>query len=119
MSATSPQQPMPISFEVTVPEALSAGVHANNFGTRFGPTDLTVDFLVNLFSEARTDDTGQAYLYAPARVVARVKLPPSLLFRLIEQLNAALTGHEEQFGVTEPLGPPIPPPADNVPPTTN
>lgn len=49
---------MPISFEVTVPEALSAGVYANNFGTWFGPTDLTVDFLVNLPSEARTDDTG-------------------------------------------------------------
>ncbi len=107
---------LPVQAEVTVPEALSAGAYANAFGTWFSQTDFTIDFLVQQPGEPRTDADGNPHLFQPLQVVSRVKFSPALIFRLIQNLNQAMTNYESQFGAIAPLGEPIPPPADENPP---
>lgn len=109
-----PNQP-PVRFQVIVPEAQSAGVYANGFGTWFNQTDFTLDCLVNLPQQPGTDEDGQSFMVQPAQVVARVKFPPGLIFRLMQNLNQAMTAYENQFGAITPLGEPIPPPLDGPP----
>jgi hypothetical protein len=105
------QQPE-IMFEVIVPEAMSAGVYANGFGSWFNATDFTLDFFVHLPITPQTDDSGEPYLRAQVQVVSRVKIPPPIIFRLIQQLNASMTEYEQMFGDITSLGDPIPPSPD-------
>lgn len=107
----------PAHLDVLVPESQSAGVYANGFGTWFNQTDFTLDCFVHLPSQPRTDDHGTMVLVQPVQVVARVKFPPALIFRLMQNLNQAMTAYEEQFGAIVPLGEPLPPPTDDLPPT--
>lgn len=107
-----------MNWEVIVSEAFSAGTYANVFATWFAQTDFTLDALVSSPPEQRIDEGGQPYLYQPLQVVSRVKFPPSVIFRLIQNLNQAMTGYEAQFGDIVTVGDPIPPPADDNPPGT-
>ena len=113
--AAQPEPEIPLQFEVNVPEDQSAGTYSNGFATWFNQTDLTIDFFIHLPMEPRTDDEGNPFMHVPVEVVSRVKIPPTLVFRLIEQLNSSYTAYEEQFGAVTPLGempgqPDIPPP---------
>jgi hypothetical protein len=112
------QQPGPPRLQVIVPEAQSAGVYANAFATWFNQTDFTLDCLVNLPPQASPGEDERPLLVQPLQVVARVKFPPALIFRLIQNLNDAMTAYENQFGTIVPLGDPIPPPNDNLPPAS-
>jgi len=105
-----------VNVEVIVPESMSAGVYANGFGCWFNQTDFTLDFFVHLPGDQSVNEEGQAVLRQPVQVVSRVKLPPSMLFRLMQNLEQSMTQYEQQFGEIVPLGPPIPPPTDNQPP---
>ena len=107
---------MPVEVEVIVPDEMNAGVYANGFGTWFNQTDFTLDGFVHLPGEQRTDEAGNPLLHQPVQVVARMKFPPALIFRLIQQLNDAMTDYEAMFGEIQPLGEPPAPPADNSPP---
>ena len=113
---TTPPPGLPVQAEVVVPEAVSAGTYANAFASWFGPTDFTLDCLVQQPSSERTDDQGNAYLYQPLQVVARVKFSPTLIFRLMQNLNQTMTQYEATFGPIVALGDPIPPPPDENPP---
>jgi hypothetical protein len=108
------QSPQAVNLEVTVPEALSAGVYANGFGTWFNQTDFTLDGFVHLPADQRTDEHGAGYIHQPVQVVVRVKFPPSLIFSLIQNLEQAMTNYEAQFGAITSLGPTVPPPTGNV-----
>lgn len=105
----------PVHLRVIVPEGQSAGTYANGFGTWFNQTDFTLDCLVHLPQQPETDEAGNTFVVQPAQVVARVKFPPALIFRLMQNLNQAMTMYETQFGPISPLGDPIPPPLDNPP----
>ena len=104
-----------MQIEVTVPESLSAGVYANGFSSWFTPTDFTLDFLLQQPTEQRADESGAMVLHQPFQVVARVKFSPTLIFRLIQNLNEAMTNYEAQLGPIVAQGDPIPPPADDGP----
>jgi len=92
-------------MEVIVPENQSVGTYANGFGTWFNQTDFTIDFFIHLPGDERVDqETGDHYLNAPVQVVARIKLPPTLIFRLMQQLEGAYTEYEKTFGTVTPLG---------------
>lgn len=106
------QQPQIV---VKVPEAQSAGVYANGFAVWFNQTDFTLDGVVHLPMDRQVNAQGQAVFRQPVEVVSRVKFPPALIFRLIQQLNEVMTRYEQQFGEIKHLGPPIPPPSDNHP----
>jgi hypothetical protein len=118
MTATppTPSSRPPPRFEVIVPDALSAGVYSNAQLSWFNRTDFTVDFAVHLPVEPRTDDTGP-YLHSPVQVVSRVKIPPSMVFRLIQNLETTMTQYEQMFGPITHLGDegPLLPPDDFSP----
>jgi hypothetical protein len=92
-------------MELIVPEDQSAGTYANGFGTWFNQTDFTIDYFVHLPANEQIDEeTGSTYLHAPVQVVARIKLPPTLIFRLMQQLESTYTEYERMFGAVTPLG---------------
>ncbi|MDA8039849.1 MAG: DUF3467 domain-containing protein [Actinomycetota bacterium] len=112
----SEQEPPQIEMEVIVPEAMSAGIYANGLGTWYNATDFTLDFFVHLPATSNEDESGNMHVRAPVQVVARVKIPPPIIFRVIQELNTAMTEYERQFGAITSLGDPIPPPFDETPP---
>jgi hypothetical protein len=96
-----------------VPDELSAGVYSNGHISWFNMTDFTIDFAVHLPAESRESGDGP-YMYVPVLVVSRVKIPPSLVFRLIQNLESSMTQYEEMFGPITHLGDetPLVPPDD-------
>jgi len=100
---TEPTLPQ-TDVEVIVPEAMSAGVYANGFTCWYNRTDFTLDFLVYLPADRGVDDDGRPVLRQPVQVVSRVKIPPALIFRLMQTLNDSMSNYELQFGSISHLG---------------
>jgi hypothetical protein len=96
VAVTAPNLPGPV--EVVVPEALAAGVYANGVGMWSTETEFTLDFLVNLPMSA-PDSQPQV------QVVARVKVPPAMVFKLLQGLANAQDLDEKQWGrIADPKG---------------
>jgi hypothetical protein len=89
------QAPTP---QIRTPERWTAGVYANGMGVWSTQTEVTLDFFVNLPPEQGAGQTGDPVILAPQEVVARVKMPPSLLFQVMRNLAAAQDQYEAQFG---------------------
>jgi hypothetical protein len=102
---------LPPVFQILVPEAMNPGVYANGFSTWFSDTEFTLDFLINLPAQPQMTDQGQT-MVQPMQVVSRVKFSPSLIFRLMQNLNDTMTNYEGMHGAIKPSGPPIQPPGD-------
>jgi hypothetical protein len=97
----SPQIP-----QVRTPEKWNTGVYANGVGVWFTQTDFTLDFVVNLPPEVSEDPTGTQVVVSPQEVVARVKVPPPLVFQLMRNLSTNLDRFELQYGsIQEFAGP--------------
>ena len=86
---TEPQQ-----IQIQVPDEVQGGVYANMAVVWHTPTDFTIDFAVTAPPTAGPE--GQPVV--PARVVARVKFPPSQIFQLLQAINANMTNYEAAFG---------------------
>ncbi len=92
--------------QVRTPEKWNTGVYANGVGVWFTQTDFTLDFVVNLPPEVGTDPDGNQMLLSPQQVVARVKLPPPLVFQVMRNLSTNLDRYEQQYGsIQEFAGP--------------
>ncbi len=92
---TSPPPSLPLQVEA--PTDLEVGVYANMVSTWYTETDLAVDFAASLPSEVVDTDDGEAVL-PRARLVSRVRMPPSQARELVQALTEALTRYEGQFG---------------------
>jgi hypothetical protein len=111
----SPQIP-----QVRTPEKWNTGVYANGVGVWFTQTDFTLDFVVNLPPEAGQGPAGVPVYVSPQEVVARIKVPPPLVFQLMRNLSTNLDRYETQYGsIQEFAGPTLgseseatPPPGD-------
>lgn len=124
MSAESAGPQIP---QVRTPDKWTTGVYANGVGVWFTQTDFTLDFVVNLPPELKMGPDGSQQLVSPQQVVARVKVPPPLVFQLMRNLSTNLDRYEAQYGAIqefagptlgsdgEPPTPPLPP----VPPGTD
>ena len=110
----APEEAPQFMYEVIVPESESVGRYGNGFTVWFNKTDFTIDFLVWLPSDPRTDENGNPYFYQPLQVVSRIKIPPAIVFRLAQELSTKLIEYEEAFDTkVEPLGDPLTPPPDD------
>jgi len=112
--ATVPAEPPLPRYEAIVPDEVSAGAYSNGFSSWFNQTDFTIDFAVHLPAELRVDEDGHPYMHVPIQVVSRVKIPPSMIFRLIQNLESSMTQYEGMFGPITHLGDeaPLVPPDD-------
>ncbi|WP_405164659.1 DUF3467 domain-containing protein [Nocardia sp. NBC_01499] len=96
--------PSSVNVEVIVPEAMSAGVYANGFTCWYNRTDFTIDFVVYLPTDPGVDASGNPVVRQPVQVVSRVKFPPAMIFRLMQNLNDSMSNYEQQFGAIVHLG---------------
>lgn len=94
----------PVDVEVIVPESMSTGVYANGFTCWYNRTDFTLDFVVHLPTDTSVGDDGKPIVRQPVQVVARVKFPPAMIFRLMQNLNDSMSNYEQQFGSIVHLG---------------
>lgn len=89
--------PVSLPLQVEAPTELEVGAYANMVSTWYTETDLAVDFAVVLPSEVVDLDDGEAVL-PRARLVSRVRLPPTQARELVSALTDALARYEAQFG---------------------
>jgi hypothetical protein len=97
----------PQQIQIQVPDEVQNGVYANMALVWHTPFDFTMDFAV---LQPTIPDADGAPI-TPARVVARVKFPPSQIFQLLQAINANMTKYEESFG---PIGGPVQQPEDGT-----
>lgn len=82
---------------VHVPSHLEMGVYANQLAVWHTAHEFTLDFA----QEDRprmVDHEGQPLHEIDWHVVARIKIPGSVIFEMIKALNANMTLYEEKFG---------------------
>lgn len=110
-----PQPPQPAEFRLQVPDDLAAGVYSNIVAVWHTPYEFTLDFAVMQPGELVADDEGNQRPVIPARVVARVKIPPAQVFELMQALSKNERIYEERLGPIQRPGargqePPLFPP---------
>lgn len=79
-----------------VPDELKHGEYANFLVVSHSPHEFTLDFCQLLPS----GEQGKVN----AEVVSRVRIPPTLVGRVLNALNTNLSGYEERFGQVKALG---------------
>lgn len=89
----SPQQP---NLAVQISPELASGRYANILGVWHTMHEFTLDFSVTMPAVASSDPSEPPTL--PCEVVARVKVAPSLVFDLLQALNANMTRYEAAYG---------------------
>lgn len=85
---------------VNVPEDQAIGAYANLVGVWHTPHEFAIDFCVV-----------QPFLPGGpgAKVVSRVRIPPTIVFDLLKTLNQNLTEYENTFGeIKRPANPDMP-----------
>lgn len=90
---------MAVRFEIEVPESRADGVYSNFLAAWHTPHKFTLDFSVTQPPQQAGDD-----LLVPVRVVARVKIPPTLVFDLIRTIDNNLSRYESNYGRIRPTG---------------
>lgn len=81
-------------FDFFMPDDLEPGMYANALSVWFTPHEFTLDF--GSLQTERIDDDGTTVV--PFRIVARVKLPATLVFEAMRELNRALAEYERRVG---------------------
>src|SRR5919197_6767601 len=90
-------------FEIQVPPELEAGAHANFLMVWHTPHDFTLDFAV-----MQPTQPGQEGAKVPCRVVARLRLPPTVMLDVLQAMSENVARYQQSFGEihrpTPPLG---------------
>lgn len=86
--------------QIRTPERWSSGVYANGVVVWSTRNDFTLDFVVNLPMElpSGAGSDGESLQLLPQEIVARVKIPPPLVFQLMKNLNSAMETYEAEHG---------------------
>ena len=87
------RQPTNLNFQV--PPDLEGGAYANILGVWHTGHEFTLDFAVTQPAIAPTPAEPTT---VPCRVVARVKIPPSVIFEMLRAINQNMTIYDNQFG---------------------
>jgi hypothetical protein len=88
-----------LPLRMSVPDDLQGGVYANVVAVWHGPFDFTLDF--GVAGMAQRDEHGENFV--PAPVVARVKVPPQVIFRIAQAIAENVDRYERTFGpITQP-----------------
>jgi Protein of unknown function (DUF3467) len=91
-------EPQRTPIRLHVPEAIGQGVYANVVAVWHTAHDFTLDFAVAGMSG--TDEEGGAVV--PAEVVARVKVPTSVIFQIAQAIATNVDGYERAYGPLTP-----------------
>lgn len=91
----APEQP-DVSLELVVPPEEEAGRYSNLLSVWHTQHEFTLDFAV--LPQPTVVEEGTTEVQVQAQVVARLRIPPTLLFSILQTLNTNLSRYEENFG---------------------
>ena len=103
-----PEQPgqRPAEFQIQIPPDLEVGTFADFMTVWHTAHDFTLDFAVMQQTQPPENPADRTSPFkVPCRVVARVKIPPTLVYDIMRALNENLTGYEGIFGEIQRPGP--------------
>jgi Protein of unknown function (DUF3467) len=86
----------PVSFYV--PPDQEAGVYANTVAVWHTAYDFTIDFAATQLPQQTDRGNPESSWVVPARVVARIRIPPTLVFDVIQTINARMEVYEAEWG---------------------
>jgi hypothetical protein len=87
-----------INVDLDIPPEVRRGVYANSFNIWYSPYEFALDWAVADEVKAEDPDDPASPLRLPIIGVARVRLPTSLMFDVLRDLNQAMTRYESIFG---------------------
>ncbi len=85
-------------LDLAVPPEQEVGVYANLLAIWHTQDEFTLDFAVKQPSQIGQQEDGTEVVRVPARVVARVRVPPGQVFEILKALNENMTHYERTFG---------------------
>jgi hypothetical protein len=85
-----------VNFEMKVEPDQEGGVYANFLNVWHSEHEFTFDFVA--MQPPVVPDDPEAPVTIPCRVVARVRIPPTLVFAILQAVNSNMTRYEEVFG---------------------
>jgi hypothetical protein len=96
----SEQQPgeRPTQFQIQIPPDLEGGVYANFLSVWHTAYEFTLDFAATQPPQVQDESDPTSPAQVPCRVVARVKIPATVVFELIRAINDNMTRYEQAFG---------------------
>jgi hypothetical protein len=87
-----------VEFRVDVPEKETGGRYANFLSVWHTGHEFTLDFSATQPPQPQNSDDPESPVVVPCHVVARVRIPPSLVFDVLRALNDNMTRYEAMFG---------------------
>jgi hypothetical protein len=88
----------PTQFEIQIPPELEGGVYANFLSVWHTAYEFTLDFAATQPPQVEDENDPNSPVRAPCRVVARVKIPVTVVFDVIRAINENMTRYEQAFG---------------------
>lgn len=93
---------VPVNFYV--PPEQEAGVYANTVAVWHTAYDFTIDFAATQLIQQTDPENPESSWIVPARVVSRIRIPPTLVFDVIRTINARMEAYEAEWGeIARPL----------------
>src|SRR4029079_11499738 len=97
MAAQEPQ----VRFEMSIAEGDVIGVYSNFLGVWHTAHEFTLDFAATQPAMAGVDQEGHPMPRVPCQVVARVRVPPTVVFDFLRTINENLSTYETSFGAIQ------------------
>jgi Protein of unknown function (DUF3467) len=91
-----------------VPPEEEGGVYANFLAVWHTAHEFTLDFAGMQPAQPADAEDETSPIVVPCRVVARVRIPVSVVFDVLRALNQNMTKYEERFGTIHRIEPPQP-----------
>jgi hypothetical protein len=101
------QEPPPAeaTFQLNVPPELEGGSYANLLSVWHTAHEFTLDFSATQPAQPVNPDDPASGVLIPCRVVARIRIAPTLVFDVIRALNENMTRYEDKYGSINPPEP--------------
>ena len=90
-----------VRFEMSIAEGDVIGVYSNFLGVWHTAHEFTLDFAVTQPAMAATDEEGNPMTRVPCQVVARVRVPPTVVFDFLRTINENLSTYEATYGAIQ------------------
>lgn len=107
MADSTPPGP-PVRFDIGVTPEIQSGVYANFLSVWHTAHDFTLDFASTQPAQEGENSVGDREVRVPCPVVARVKIPVSVVFDIVRAVSDNMSKYEARFG-------PIVRPGDETP----
>jgi hypothetical protein len=93
-----PSEERESNFQVQVPPELEGGAYANFLSVWHTGHEFTLDFSATQPPQVMDPEDPASAITVPCRVVARIKIPPTVVFDVIRAINENMTRYESVFG---------------------